>query len=170
MCSCNNGKFEGDLHGCPPPATEGGSLPNRWTQGAPCIPGSLISYGSSGEAGPCLTICDCQANATLQCITDCRYPFLTSPLPDCGEGKKCMPGEGCSGGVLASPTACLTGCACDESGQYRCTQSCPNVCGLPETSFCRVCRDGMTHCEHDIFLNGACALEICPEDGPIMGI
>jgi hypothetical protein len=166
-CSCENGKVGGALHGCPPQSAEGG-VPSstKWIQGAVCLPGSFHEFVANSDSGACLTLCDCQGDSHLTCITDCGAPFLTSPPPGCTEGASCIPG-GCGAGVPAGPDECKAECTCDGTGHFRCAQDCPNACGLPEAIFCSVCRSGEVQCSHYILIDGACQEEICPEDGPI---
>jgi hypothetical protein len=141
-----------------------------WSTGESCIQGAAIRYVEQRDSGNCLVACACQPSGQLQCVTNCTSG---SPRPQpawCAEGMTCQPGS-CSGSTLPGPVGCVTGCACNPNGQYQCTQNCGNDCGLPDApALCRICQSGAVVCVHYVLLNGACAEEVCPEDGPIIGI
>ena len=161
-CSCDKGKLVAALRGCPPQTSDSGvRYGTQWTQGASCLPGSFRHFVWPGDAGACVTMCDCQADLHLQCITDCSAPDYWSPKWTCEEGAECE-WAGCGGPVPADPEGCRTGCVCDDSSaHYRCTQNCPNICGIPEAPSCSICANGDVECQHYALVDGTCQIALC---------
>jgi len=137
-----------------------------WTTGAPCIPGSSLQYQPGADSSACLTKCECDVATHLQCETNCSLPHSISD-PACAPGMTCQRGVGCGPGVPPGPDECVTGCDCDPTGHYLCAKVCPNECGLPIQTSCVICSTGLPSCDHYVLLNGVCAHELCPEDGPL---
>jgi hypothetical protein len=168
-CSCDRGKVVASLRGCPPQIADSGpGYETTWADGASCMPGSFHWFNTTTDGGECMNLCDCQPSLHLLCLTDCA-PAATSPLPGCEQGASCQ-WAGCSNRAVG-PTGCAIGCVCDEgAGTYRCSDACPNLCGLPEAITCSICADGEVHCLHYVLVDGLCLLEECPENGILRGL
>jgi hypothetical protein len=139
-----------------------------WASGESCLQGGAIQFVEQRDAGYCTVACECLVGGVLQCTTRCNSIPPPSE-PACTEGASCS-NQACDSNLLSGPSSCVTGCACDPTGHYRCARVCPNDCGFPrQPPTCSICKDGTVACQHFVLFNGACAEQICPGDGIIRG-
>jgi hypothetical protein len=124
------------------PPTEGGTSPTPYPGGGSvrcaetgeaCTPGS----GCGGGDGACSHSCTCDESGHFRCEETCgggaggsdgggEAGGSTGGPVHCAEtGEACTPGSGCGGG----DGTCSHSCTCDESGHFRCEETCGGAGG-----------------------------------------